>query len=144
MKLAVGRPLGGSMHLLWEGLPKSLERALVKHSKLWAGTKVPYPSDQPAKAIVGGRARQLKRRLPCRALNRAAGSRHDLWMELECHCGDNPDNPGIPDMAESDWAIVIEHIANRIEQRHQARLDLDCMETVDWLRYESDQARQSR
>jgi hypothetical protein len=63
---------------------------------------------------------------------------------MEDRCGENPDNPGIPDMARSDWAIVIGHIASRIEQRHQARLDLDCMETVDWLRYESDQARQSR
>ena len=128
------------MQLLWEGLPKSLERALAKHSSLWTGTKVPYPPGQPAKAITGGRARRLKRLVPCRALNRVAGSKHFLWMELEDHCGNNPDNPGVPDMTGSDWAIVIGHIASRIEQRYRARLDLDCMETVDWLLHEASEA----
>ena len=37
-----------------------------------------------------------------------------LWEVLQEACAENPDYPGVPDMAQSDWAIVFKVLADHL------------------------------
>jgi len=60
-----------------------------------------------------------------------------LWQQLENAVSLNPYSPGVPDLVPADWAIILNLLADLVEQRSDAQLDLDPSETADWLRHEA-------